>query len=482
LKPDTFSQPRIFFIVCTTLFVIGIAPASFSETNVKTVMIFVEPPINDVLSNEEQKNEDDRKPTPQPRPSSPEELPTSFITGNEYALNSHQIFISSEKGLELNNLLIDQIDEWKKDAEHMTEFWSRTEQVIMGNFGVVNALQNPLSENNYHIDGKKHSENVNSNLEYFVHERGFDINNLENVPNHMVTPKKYDLSRAVSKQWENPLSNNLEIQHVRDLRDVTQNAFDFTTEQEMQMFRESVKTTSFDVVSTLMPKLIVDESMFLPESELEKAESNQASINNEKDSSQSLMSDDESMKQQENKKNDEIFQQTTHIKDFISESDFNPNYSIQEKQQIPVFELMPSLFVTISSILGLIIMRKYYRKPPKLLVQSMSSKSQYDYLLEVNLLLNDSKELYKNNHIKDAYEKLSQSIRVFYSNKLQLQKEIVTSDLIPLMKNFDSSEKSLIKNGLFLSDMIEFAKHTEDNEHFNHIILEFSEIISKEKI
>ena len=460
---------------------IGFTPQSFSESELKTVEIFVEPPKNDIIPKEKEMNHDER-PKPKPSPTSPDKLPTVFITGNDYALNSQQIFISSNEGIELNNLLTDQIKQWETDTKHIEQFWSRTDQIIMGNFGVVNALQNPLSENNYHIDGKKHAENVNSNLEYFVHERGYNINELESIPNHMVTPKKYDLSRSVIKQWENPLSNNLEIQHVRDLRDIAPNAFDFTTEQEMQMFRESVKSTSFDVVSTLMPKLIVDESMFLPESELEKAESNQASINNEKDSSQSLMSDDESMKQQENKKNDEIFQQTTHIKDFISESDFNPNYSIQEKQQIPVFELMPSLFVTISSILGLIIMRKYYRKPPKLLVQSMSSKSQYDYLLEVNLLLNDSKELYKNNHIKDAYEKLSQSIRVFYSNKLQLQKEIVTSDLIPLMKNFDSSEKSLIKNGLFLSDMIEFAKHTEDNEHFNHIILEFSEIISKEKI
>ena len=43
---------------------------------------------------------------------------------------------------------------------------------------------------------KKHSENTNSNLEYFVQERGYDLDNLQDIPNHMVTPKKYDLSRA----------------------------------------------------------------------------------------------------------------------------------------------------------------------------------------------------------------------------------------------------------------------------------------------
>ena len=82
----------------------------------------------------------------------------------------------------------------------------------------------------------------------------------------MISPKKYDLSRAVSKQMQNPLSNNLDIQHVRDLRDVSPNELDFTPEQKMQIFRQSIKSTSFDVVGSLMPKLMVDESMFLPES------------------------------------------------------------------------------------------------------------------------------------------------------------------------------------------------------------------------
>ena len=36
------------------------------------------------------------------------------------------------------------------------DFWSRTDQLIMGNFGVINALQNPFTENNYHIEGQKH--------------------------------------------------------------------------------------------------------------------------------------------------------------------------------------------------------------------------------------------------------------------------------------------------------------------------------------
>ena len=98
------------------------------------------------------------------------------------------------------------------------------------------------------------------------------------------------------------------------------------------------------------------------------------------------------------------------------------------------------------------------------------------------MLLEQASSSYKNTQTKDAYEKLSQSMRIFYSNKLKLEKEIVTSDLLPLMKNFSESEKSLIKNSLHLSDLIEFAKHSEDKKQFEQIMAEFSQIVRKEKI
>ena len=484
-----FTKPLIHFstISLSIILFVGFTPESFSESELKTVMIFVDPPANEKISIQEEIKNDEKK--PKPMPTLPKELPSIFVTGNDYSLNSNPILISSNEGIELNNLLIEQIDEWKKDAEHMEQFWSRTDQVIMGNFGVVNALQNPLSENNYLIDGQKHSENINSNLEYFVHERGYDINNLENVPNHTVTPQKYDLSRAISKQWENPLSNNLDIQHVKDLRDIAPNAFDLTPEQEMQMFRESVKQTSFEVVGSLMPRLIVDESMFLPESDSEVQKNNLGNqfLNEEKESVTSGTSEsekEEKHKQQENKQEleNQMFQQTSHIKDMIAGTDFEPNYTIQQKHELPIFEIITSSIISLVTVIGWFIIKKYLRRTSQIHVPLITVKPKYDYLSDVELLLEQASSSYKNTQTKDAYEKLSQSMRIFYSNKLKLEKEIVTSDLLPLMKNFNESEKSLIKNSLHLSDLIEFAKHSEDKKQFEQIMAEFSQIVRKEKI
>ena len=468
-------------IVFSILIISGTISPSFSESDVRTVTIFVEPPKNNDIPLDDDLQKDDETKNPQHPPLSPQELPTAFVTGNEYALNSNQILISSQSGIELNNLLIDQIEEWTNDAKHTTDFWSRTDQVIMGNFGVVNALHNPLTENNYHVDGTKYSENIKSNLDYYVQERGYDMNNLESVPNHMVTPQKYDLSRAISKQWENPLANNLDIQHVRDLRDIAPNAMDFTPEQEMQMFRESVKTTSFQVVGSLMPQIMVDESMFLPESGSQAPNNDlENSLMNNENDSLGMNTNELKQKLQENTE-EELFQQTTHIKDLIVDSNFEPNYTIQDQQEYPLLEILTSIILSLAHVSILYYLNKYYRKPVKQ-IPALSINQKYNYLSDVESLLDDANSLYRNSHVKDAYEKLSQSIRVFYSHKLNLEKELVTSDLLPLMKNFKKSEKSLIEKTLHLSDMIEFAKHSDNNSDFQQIIEQFSNIVKKEKI
>ena len=303
---------------------------------------------------------------------------------------------------------------------------------------------------------------------------------LQDIPNHMVTPKKYDLSRAVSKEISNPLSSNLDVQHVRDLRDVAPNAFDFTPQQEMQMFRESVKSTSFDDVVILMPKLMVDESWFEPES---TAQTNSNMKNDEKqNTSQSMI---ESQKQEEQKKQveeEKLFQETSHIKDLIANSGYEPNYDLQENSQFPLIEIITSFGMFASSFITCQVIIRHYRNSQKIHLPSITIESKNNYLAEVESLLSNATSLHRQNNIKDAYEKLSQSIRLFYSNRLELEKEIITSDLLPLMKRFDSHEKSLVEESLRLSDMIEFAKHIEKDNKLEQIITEFSKIVRKQKI
>ena len=62
---------------------LGLTPQSFSETELKTVEIFVQPPTG--LTKDHNMNDNDEKSSPQSNPNS-NELPTAFVTGNELSL------------------------------------------------------------------------------------------------------------------------------------------------------------------------------------------------------------------------------------------------------------------------------------------------------------------------------------------------------------------------------------------------------------
>ena len=82
------------------------------------------------------------------------------------------------------------------------------------------------------------------------------------------------------------------------------------------------------------------------------------------------------------------------------------------------------MFVT--SLIACQVIIQHYRNSQKIHLPSITIESKNDYLTEVESLLTHATSLYRQNHIKDAYEKLSQSIRLFYSNRLELEKEIIT--------------------------------------------------------
>ena len=72
---------KLSFIPFAIILLLGFTPESFSETELKTIEIFVQSPTG--LTMENDMKDDEQKPTPQNSPNSPSELPTAFDTGNE---------------------------------------------------------------------------------------------------------------------------------------------------------------------------------------------------------------------------------------------------------------------------------------------------------------------------------------------------------------------------------------------------------------
>ena len=94
--------------------------------------------------------------------------------------------------------------------------------------------------------------------------------------------------------------------------------------------------------------------------------------------------------------------------------------------------------------------------------------------LETKKLLIIAREKYESNHIKDAYEKFSQAIRLYYSFKFNLDKEITAIELLNQITDIDKTEYQLVYDSLTLCGKIEFAKHTEKENEFIKCISNFS--------
>lgn len=113
---------------------------------------------------------------------------------------------------------------------------------------------------------------------------------------------------------------------------------------------------------------------------------------------------------------------------------------------------------------------------PKPIVKTKPKK--FDYVLASSNLIKEAKNDFKEKQFKDAYGKVSQAIRLFLSYELNLNKEITAEELLPYLDNLEIPVDE-IKSCFKLSNLVEFAKHQENKNEFNHMIDVAENIIYK---
>ena len=117
-----------------------------------------------------------------------------FITSNQYSIGEYKITIDSEEGQILNAMLIEQRDLRQESFQQKIKYYDRFSD---GYVQIAEALLDPIGESKYLIQGRSLDYNPNSNLELFVLERGYSMDNLESIPNDIFTPKEFTLGRAL---------------------------------------------------------------------------------------------------------------------------------------------------------------------------------------------------------------------------------------------------------------------------------------------
>ncbi|MFH1064373.1 MAG: hypothetical protein V1729_04795 [Candidatus Woesearchaeota archaeon] len=98
-----------------------------------------------------------------------------------------------------------------------------------------------------------------------------------------------------------------------------------------------------------------------------------------------------------------------------------------------------------------------------------TSERPINYRKEAKKLLEEAKILFGDDRAKDAYERASQAVRLFYSHKYGYRKELTNSQTIDVLKKHNIGHKE-VQKCLNMCGMVEFAKYSANKKDFSEIV------------
>ena len=382
------------------------------------------------------KNHDDNLPIPYSEP----EIYEDYVSGNGYTIGDRIITIDSEEGQILNQILIEQKKINHDNFLHMIKYLDRYSD---GYIELAEALIDPVKKQNYQSNGISRDVYINSNLEYFLTERGYDLNDLDSIPNNAFSPTKYDDVRLKASQMAN------DGEESTDLRQLLPNyvAPDSQTMKE-DMIRQLTKETSnvYESISSRQLDISVNQSPDL---------TNPISSN--------LFDDFQFVNTK--------FENTKHVIDSIEKP--QTSFELPENYDYNLMILIPIVLVLI--IFGYLSYRKSVTKRQLSTVTVTPSVNYIENTLE---MIQSSKNLFDDSLPKYAFEKFSQAIRYYYSNKLGINLDLTQTEMMYNLKKSDVSNYSQIQKWLQLCGQVEFVKYSSTQKEFIDSLETFKKLIS----
>ena len=191
-----------------------------------------------------------------------------FITGSGYMINDQEIKINSKEGQILNKILIEQKEINRNNFFHMIKYLDRYSD---GYIELAEALLDPVKQQKYQSHGINRDVYIDSNLEHFLAERGYSLDDVESIPNSAFSPTKYDQVRSTAAKIQNegggsvdlrellpnyvkPDSKAMNDEMIRKLSEQTTNVYDSISSSRLEI---SVKQSP-DLTNTITNNLFDD--------------------------------------------------------------------------------------------------------------------------------------------------------------------------------------------------------------------------------
>lgn len=372
-----------------------------------------------------------------------------FITNNQYSVGDYKITIDTEEGQLLNGMLIEQRDLRQESFQHKIKYFDRFSD---GYVEIAEALLDPIGDSKYIINGRSLDYNPNSNLELFVLERGYSMDNLEAIPNDIFTPQEFTLGRAMMKEAMESGEGEF------DLRKYSPNYLELNKEQIQERMRNSFSEQTSKLFNEIISGKQLQSDGSFSDIEVE--------ISQPTRDSKSIFDNF--------KFNQPKFENTRHIRDSLQSDPFGAIPNSLGFENISLLLLIP-VFAALT-IFGYLMNKK--RTDRKLEPLLQVSKPRIDFRELTNDMLKKSKNLYENNKRKEAHEILSQAIRYYYSQSLGIYKEMTNLELLTILRESKSSEYNQVKDRLLLCGSVEYARYNPNDDEFEKALTQFSKEIS----
>ncbi len=392
-------------------------------------------PIDEISNTDEQKNDliDDVDLTNL-------EPYDDFITGSGYTIGNRLISIDSEEGQKLNQILIEQKKINKDNFFHMIKYLDRYSD---GYVELAEALIDPVKQQKYLSTGISRDSYINSNLENFLVERGYDLNNLESIPNDAFSPTKYTDVRVAAAKIENSGVGNV------DLRELLSN---YVKPDSKAMHDEMIRNLSeqtsdvYDSISSSRLEISVKQSPDLTNTITDNLFDDFQFVNTK-------------------------FENTQHVIDSLDKSQnlFEINKTVDY-----------SLLISIPVILGLVIFGYllYRKSHVASTLEIVTVPPSINYVENTLSMIQSSRCLFDEGSPKYAFEKFSQAIRYYYSHKLQINLDLTHAETISELKKSKISNYDDVNKWLELCGKVEFVRHKSTQKEFIKSLDSFSKSIS----
>ena len=363
-----------------------------------------------------------------------------FITGSGYTIGDRVITIDSEEGQILNQILIEQKKIDKDNFFHMIKYLDRYSD---GYIEIAEALIDPVKKQQYLSSGISRDSYINSNLEHFLVERGYSLDDVESIPNDAFSPTKYDDVRAEAARISNSGVDDV------DLRELLPNYVkpDSKTIHDQMIRNLSEQTTTvYDSISSSRLEISVKQSPDLTNTITDNLFDDFQFVNTK-------------------------FENTQHVID-----------SLDKSQNLFAIDnaIDYSLLISIPIILGLVIFGYlvYRKSHVTSTLEILTVPPSINYIENTISMIQSSRRLFDDDSPKYAFEKFSQAIRYYYSHKLQINLDLTHSETISELKKSKISNYEDVNKWLELCGKVEFVKHKSTQKEFIKALDSFSKSIS----